>query len=117
VRESCLRSGITALIDREIAHAHEGRPARIIVKNNALTDPAMIRAFYRASREGVEIDLIVRGACALRSGVPGVSEQIRVARWSDDSSNIHGSTISRTAANRPCTWEARISWNATSIGG
>jgi polyphosphate kinase len=73
-----LRSRLTALIEREIAHAHEGRPARIIVKNNAFTDPAMIRTFYRASGEGVEIDLIVRGACALRAAIAGLSERIRV---------------------------------------
>jgi polyphosphate kinase len=73
-----LRARLNALIEREIAHAHEGRPARVIVKNNALTDPGIIRSFYRASREGVDIDLIVRGACALRPAIPGVSDRIRV---------------------------------------
>jgi polyphosphate kinase len=73
-----LRARLCALLEREIGHAREGRPARVIVKNNAFTDPAMIRAFYRASREGVEFDLIVRGACALRPAVAGISDRIRV---------------------------------------
>jgi polyphosphate kinase len=73
-----LRAQLGALIDREIDHAMVGRPARIIVKNNAITDPAMIRCLYRASQAGVDVDLIVRGACCLRTGVPGVSDRIRV---------------------------------------
>jgi polyphosphate kinase len=67
-----------ALIDRETAHARKGRPARIIAKVNALLDKEIIKALYRASQAGVEIDLIVRGACALRPGVHGVSNRIRV---------------------------------------
>ena len=73
-----LRSGMRALIEREVEHAKAGRPARLIFKNNAITDPGMIRALYAASQAGVPIDLITRGVCSLRPGVPGVSETIAV---------------------------------------
>ena len=65
-------------IRREARNARQGKPARIIAKMNALIEEAVIRALYSASRAGVEIDLIVRGACALRPGVDGFSENIRV---------------------------------------
>ena len=71
--KSCL-----ALIDREARHARRGRPARIIVKINAVIDPPIIQALYRASSAGVEIDLIVRGQCGLVPGLRGVSSRIRV---------------------------------------
>jgi polyphosphate kinase len=67
-----------ALIDREAEHARQGREARIIAKMNALLDKNVVQALYRASQAGVEIDLIVRGICALRPGVRGVSANIRV---------------------------------------
>ncbi|HET7107004.1 MAG TPA: polyphosphate kinase 1 [Candidatus Acidoferrum sp.] len=67
-----------ALIDREARHARRGRPARIIAKCNAVVDPPIIRALYRASQAGVEIDLIVRGQCALVPGLRGISSRIRV---------------------------------------
>lgn len=67
-----------ALIDREAEHAKQGREARIIAKMNALLDKKIIQALYRASQAGVEIDLIVRGICALRPGVRGISNRIRV---------------------------------------
>jgi len=67
-----------ALIEREADHARRGDPARIIAKMNALLDKNIVQALYRASQAGVEIDLIVRGICALRPGVRGVSENIRV---------------------------------------
>ncbi len=73
-----LHKGMLQKIDREIGHAAAGRPAHIIIKVNALTEPQLIQALYRASRAGVDIDLIVRGMCRLRPGVPGVSERIKV---------------------------------------
>jgi polyphosphate kinase len=73
-----LHQALLDRIERESAHARAGRPARIIAKLNALTEPTIIQALYRASRAGVSIDLIVRGVCCLRPGVAGVSDRIKV---------------------------------------
>jgi len=73
-----LRARLTELIERETAHAKEGRPARLIIKCNSVTDDQMIRVLYRASQAGVSIDLIVRGTCSLRPGIAGISDNIRV---------------------------------------
>ncbi len=73
-----LHSGIMDRIVRETTHARAGKPARIIAKINALNEQDVIEKLYEASRAGVRIDLIVRGACTLRPGLPGISENIRV---------------------------------------
>ncbi len=73
-----LYTGVMERIARETELARAGRPARIVAKLNALNEAHVIEALYRASQAGVEIDLIVRGACTLRPGLPGVSERIRV---------------------------------------
>ena len=73
-----LRSRMEALIEREIEHQRKNNCGHLIFKMNALVDPRMIRKLYLASQAGVKIDLIVRGMCCLRPGVPGISENIRV---------------------------------------
>jgi polyphosphate kinase len=73
-----LRSRLTELIMREADHARAGRPARMILKVNAITDDQMIRVLYRAAQAGVSMDLVVRGICSLRPGIKDISENIRV---------------------------------------
>ncbi len=73
-----LRERMLDLIEREIEHQNNGKEGRIIVKINSLTDDKFIQTLYRASQAGVKIDLIIRGICALRPGIKGLSENIRV---------------------------------------
>ncbi len=78
VAPTSLRSGFEELIDRETEHARAGRPCGIVAKLNAISDAGIVQRLYAASRAGVPIDLVVRGMCVLRPGIPGVSETIRV---------------------------------------
>ncbi|MGR8929161.1 MAG: polyphosphate kinase 1 [Gammaproteobacteria bacterium] len=73
-----LHAGLLKMIDKEIEQAQKGKPAKIIIKVNAVVEEQIIQALYRASQAGVHIKLIVRGICCLRPGVPGVSENIEV---------------------------------------
>jgi polyphosphate kinase len=78
VAPASLRSGLVAQISAQVARHLDGKPARIRMKCNAIIDEVIIDSLYRASRAGVPIDLLVRGICGLRPGVPGLSETIRV---------------------------------------
>lgn len=78
VAPTTMRADFTELIEREAEHARAGRPSGIVAKLNAISDARIVRALYAASQAGVPIELIVRGMCELRPGIPGVSETIRV---------------------------------------
>lgn len=104
-----LQEAVLGLIYREREHAAAGRPARIVAKLNALVDPDVITALYGASRAGVQIDLLVRGICCLRPGVPGVSENIRV-RAVVDRFLEHARIISFENGGNPETYLGSSDW-------
>ena len=103
-----LRRRFSKLVAREMGHARRGKPAHIIVKCNAITDPGIIRLLYRASKAGVKIDLIIRGVCMLRPGLPGISDNISVrsivGRFLEHSRIWYSGTTGR----RRCTSAAPI---------
>jgi polyphosphate kinase len=100
---------VIEMIDREAVHARAGLPSRIVAKMNSLVDPDVIEALYRASRAGVEVDLIVRGICCLRPGVEGMSATIRV-RSIVDRFLEHARVWSFANGGRPETWMASADW-------
>jgi polyphosphate kinase len=106
-----MRERFLALIERETKHARRGRPARMIVKMNALADPEMVAALYAASQAGVEIDLIVRGICCLRPGIEGISETIRVTSIPVFGTSSTMATRSTTSAPRTgCRGTSSAAW-------
>jgi polyphosphate kinase len=102
-----LQKEIIKAIRNEAAIARAGRPARIIAKMNALLDESVIRALYAASADGVKIDLIVRGACALQPGVRGLSKISACARSSAASLNIAGSITFATIWRMMSIWRVQ----------
>ena len=106
-----MKQGILELIDRETALALQNGKGRIIAKMNALADPEVIRALYRASQAGVQIDLVVRGICGLRPGVPGVSERIRVTSVIDRYLEHHRIWFFEAAGKRE-VWLSSADWMA-----
>ncbi len=109
-----LHSGLLQHIEHEAVEARAGRPARIVAKVNGLTEPSLIQALYRASQAGVPIDLIVRGICCLRPGVPGVSENIRVrgivGRFLE-----HARVYHFHASGQSVTWCSSADWRGRNL--
>ena len=95
-----LAEDVLALIAREAAHARAGKPSGIVAKMNALLDRKTVEALYQASGAGVRVDLIVRGMCALRPGVKGMSEISTCARWWESFWSIRASSTSPMRASR-----------------
>jgi polyphosphate kinase len=111
-----LRSGLLERIGREAENARAGRPASIVAKLNAIQDEEVIGALYEASRAGVEIDLVVRGICCLRPGVPGLSERIRV-RSIVDRFLEHTRVVRFENGGRPELWIGSADWMPRNLSG
>jgi polyphosphate kinase len=111
-----LRTGLLERIAREAENARAGRPASIVAKLNAIQDEELCLALYDASRAGVEIDLVVRGICCLRPGVPGVSERIRV-RSIVDRFLEHTRVVRFENAGSPEFWIGSADWMPRNLRG
>jgi polyphosphate kinase len=111
-----LRTGLLERVAREAAHARAGRPASIVAKLNAIQDEELIDALYDASQAGVEIDLVVRGICCLRPGVPGLSERIRV-RSIVDRFLEHSRLVRFENGGVPELWIGSADWRPRNLRG
>jgi len=104
-----LQTRVERLIDREAERARKGEPARIVAKLNALTEPEVIRRLYAASQAGVKVELLVRGVCCLRPGVPGLSDNIRVVSVIDRFLE-HSRVLGFGAADRAEVYVSSADW-------
>jgi polyphosphate kinase len=111
-----LRTGLLERIAREAANARAGRPASIVAKMNSIQDEEIVTALYDASQAGVEIDLIVRGICSLRPGVPGLSERIRV-RSIVDRFLEHTRVVRFENDGKPELWIGSADWMPRNLRG
>jgi polyphosphate kinase len=111
-----LRSGLLERIRREAEHARAGRPSGIVAKLNGVQDEEVVLALYEASQAGVEIDLIVRGICCLRPGVPGLSERIRV-RSIVDRFLEHTRAVRFENGGQPELWIGSADWMPRNLSG
>jgi polyphosphate kinase len=111
-----LRSGLLERIRRETENARAGRPAGIVAKLNAVQDEEVVLALYEASRAGVDIDLVVRGICCLRPGVPGLSERIRV-RSIVDRFLEHTRAVRFENGGDPELWIGSADWMPRNLSG
>lgn len=111
-----LRTGLLERIGREAENARAGRPASIVAKLNSIQDEELVAALYDASSAGVEIDLIVRGICCLRPGVPGLSERIRV-RSIVDRFLEHTRVVRFENAGKPEFWIGSADWMPRNLRG